>query len=134
PRVAEARFGHLRGGALLDQLDERAVGQRIAADHARFVAVLLVAFLAVELDADLVGVLDDVIVREDQPGAAVDYEAGAGAGALLRLLGLLPRRAEEAAEQLVALIVRRLGRARRDRRDADDHRALVVRDAAEGAG
>ena len=79
--------------------------ERIAADDPRLVALFLVAFLAVELDADLVGVLDDVVVGEDQPGAVVDDEAGAGAGALLRLVGLLARRAEEAAEQLVALVV-----------------------------
>jgi hypothetical protein len=133
-RVAEPGLRQLRRRALLDQLDEGAVGQRIAADHAGFVAVFLVAFLAIELDADLGGVLDDVVVGEDQAGAVVDDEAGAGAGALLRLLGLLPRRAEKAAEQLVALILGRLGRARRGGRDAHHHRALVVGDAAEGAG
>ena len=109
PGVAELGLRHLRQRTLLDQLDQRAVGQRIPADDTGLVAVFLVAFLAVELDTDLVRVLDDVVVGQDQPGGVVDDEAGAGARALLGLVGLLFRRAEEAAEQLVALIVRGLG-------------------------
>ena len=69
---------------LLGQLDQRAVGQRVAADDLR--RVELVVGRVEEADLDLGGALDDVVVGEDEAGL-VDDEAGARAlGDVRRLL------------------------------------------------
>ena len=81
-RVAELHLGEV--ALRLDQLDQGAVGQRIAADDLGF--VVDVGFLAEERDLDLGGALDDVVVGEDVAVLA-DHEAGAG-----RLRFLLARR------------------------------------------
>ena len=60
---------------LLDELDQRAVGQSVAPEHARLVT--LGGIVAEEVDLDGRGVLDHVVVRQDQAGA-VDHEAGSG--------------------------------------------------------
>ena len=69
----------------LRQLDQRAVGERIAADHLGGVGV--VVFVAEELHFDLGRVLDHVVVGEDEAVLRVDDEAGAGGGRLLLALG-----------------------------------------------
>ena len=97
---------------LLGQLDERAVGQRVAADHLR--RVFLVRILAVERHFDLRRALDDVVVRQDEAGL-VDDEAGAGrlhdlvarllalpSLALALALALAAALSEEPFEQVVA--------------------------------
>jgi hypothetical protein len=60
-RITKLRFGQ-RPIRFFDQLDQRAVGQRVAADDFRF--VFLVLF--VELDGDLAGAFDDVIIGNDE--------------------------------------------------------------------
>ena len=79
--VGIAELGFLqRRGRHLGQLNERAVGQRVAADDLGRVEMLVrIRHVgAEEADLDLVGVLDDVIVGEDE-ARLVDDEAGAGA-------------------------------------------------------
>ena len=72
-----------------------------------------------EVGDDLVGILDDVIVRHDQPGG-IDHEARAERLDGLRLLRVVAVRivVEEILEQLV---VRRLRRIRHRRRPGDGH-------------
>ena len=62
-RVAELGLRQ-RVVGFFGQLDERAVGQRVAAHHAG--AVPEVVFLAVQRDFDLVGALHHVVVGEDE--------------------------------------------------------------------
>src|SRR5262249_40095263 len=128
---------------LLDQFDQNAVAKRIAADH--FGVVLLV--IAEDFDTDLGGVLDNVVIGNDQ-AALVDDEANANAKGFLRLRALtaapaLPGNAlaaaavgtaEEAAEELVAPeeVGRLLRAPRRRGADADDNRTLRLGDVAEG--
>ena len=81
-RVAEAGFRQ-RAAGLFGQLDQGAVGQRVAADHLR-VELGAVVFTK-NLHGDLGGVLDDMVVRQDEAGL-VDDEAGAGAVGFLGLL------------------------------------------------
>ena len=104
--IAELHLGQ-RVVGLFGQFDERAVGQRIAADDPR--VVLLAVVLAVERDANSRRAFDDVVVRQDEAGL-VDDEAGAGRlhHLLARLLlaavaARLPRLrlAEEALEEVV---------------------------------
>ena len=76
-RVAELRFLQRRRRHL-GQLDQRAVGQRVAADDLRRVAFR--PAVAEEADLDVFRVFDDVVVGEDEP-ALVDDEAGARAPA-----------------------------------------------------
>ena len=73
-RVAELHFDQV-ALRLVDQLDQRAVGQRIAADDLGL--VVDVVFFAEEVDFDLGRAFDDVIVGEDVAVLA-DDEAGAG--------------------------------------------------------
>ena len=73
-RVAELGLRQ-RVVGLFGQLDQRAVGQRVASHHAR--AIPDVVFLAVQRDLDLVGALDHVVVGEDEAFLG-DDEAGAG--------------------------------------------------------
>ena len=98
---------------LLDELDQRAVGELIAADQLRVVELVVVA---VERHLNLRRVLDDVVVGQDEAVLA-DDEAGArgalrsaaaggsGRAALVAGSGTsIARRvggAEEAAEQIV---------------------------------
>ena len=76
--------------------DELRLQALVALDHVR------------QLDGDLIGVLDHVIVREDVAGLAVDDEAAAGALFELRTAAApapalaLARRAE--AEQLAEIL------------------------------
>ena len=133
-RVAELHFREL-ALRLLGQLDERAVGQRIAPDHLGLVADVVV--VAVEIDFDLGRAFDDVVVGEDEAVLA-DDEAGAGSEGDLRAR-LLPaaRRlaAEEALEQVVAAAAEELGELLlplpRLGPDVDDRRADGLRDVAE---
>src|SRR5206468_11317855 len=98
---------------LLVDLDayERQVGARIGADHLRHVVVAI----AGQVDLDLGGVLDDVVVGQD--GAVVaDQETGAAALLEARLLGLLlleaaPLGAARAEEELERVAVERLSLA-----------------------
>ena len=76
-RIAELHFGQIVI-RLLGQLDQRAVGQRVAADHLGLVAD--VALVTVEIHLDLGGALDDVVVGEDVAVLA-DDEAGAAGDA-----------------------------------------------------
>src|SRR5207248_2580459 len=73
----------------LDELNQRAVGERVLAEHLRRVAD--VGVVAPEHDFDLRRVLDDVVVREDEAVLA-DDEPGAG-----RPRRLLARRFARAA-------------------------------------
>ena len=66
---ASSRFG------FSVELDQGAVGERVAADHLGL--VIDVGVLAEERHLDLRGALDDVVVREDE-AVLVDDEAGAG--------------------------------------------------------
>ena len=75
-RVAELDLLQRRR-RLLQELDEGAVGERVTADDLGF--ELDVALVAEERHFDLVGVLDDVVVGEDQALGGVDDEPGAGA-------------------------------------------------------
>ena len=75
-RVAELDLLQRRRG-LLQELDEGAVGERVAADDLGL--ELDVALVTEERHFDLVGVLDDVVVGEDQALGGVDDEPGAGA-------------------------------------------------------
>ena len=112
---------------LFGELNQRAVGQRIAADELR--RVRLVVVFAEERDLDLGGVLDHVIVGEDEAVLA-DDEAGArgarssaraGAGAPPPLprpraalaSSWLAGSAEEAVEEVVRRCRRRRRRSRK---------------------
>src|SRR4029450_10100551 len=97
---------------MLEHLDQRAVGERILADHLRLVSDIRV--VAEQPDLDLGRFFDDVVVREDEAVAA-DDEPGArrprgllaltpaavALSALLTRFILLPRLAEKAVEQIV---------------------------------
>ena len=135
--VAEPGRGQLPGGPL-DQLEQPAVGQPVAAEHPRGVALVV----AVELDLDAGGVLDQGVVGQDQ---AVVVEPGAGRrqrrALLLVLVLVTPARpipveprglSEEAVEVLAAegllaaaeeLVPGNL-RPRQLGPDGDDHRGL----------
>jgi hypothetical protein len=102
-RTHVTRFSKRGYGQLLDrllgQLDEGAVGQRIAADHPR--VVLLSKLVGVERDRSLRRAGDDMIVRQNE--SILDDEPASGA--LCELLAGLPRRLgdpEEALERVVA--------------------------------
>src|SRR5688572_22998745 len=91
---------------LFGQLDERAVGQRIATDHPR--AILLAVVLAIQRDTNSRRAFHDVIVGQNEAGF-IDDEAGAGRlhhlfAWLLWLLWLLARLrlSEKAFEQIAA--------------------------------
>ena len=100
-----------------------------------------VVVIAVEVDLDLGGALDDVIVGEDEAVLA-DDEAGARgerrSARVLALPALAARRlaAEEALEQIVAAAAEELGQLLRALprfgADVDDRRADDLRDVAEG--
>src|SRR5215831_13190769 len=106
---------------MFHQLNERAVGKRIASDHLHGVGGFVVQ---IQADLDLDRVLDDVVVGADEAVLA-DDEAGPGrtrdlfpapppAATLLAVIVTLPlplplplplaaaRAAEEAAEEVVA--------------------------------
>src|SRR5688572_33427342 len=90
----------------VDELNQGAVGQRVAADHLRLIKDVVV--FVEERDLDLGGAFDDVIVRQDEAVAA-DHEAGAGRLRFLLArarpaltLALALAAAEEALEQIVA--------------------------------
>ena len=72
---------------LLDELDERAVGQLIAADQLRRIEPLVVA---VERHLNLRRALDDVVVGQDEAVLA-DDEAGAGCARHLRPAAIAAR-------------------------------------------
>src|SRR5688572_32567124 len=55
----------------VDELNQGAVGQRVAADHLRLIKDVVV--FVEERDLDLGGAFDDVIVRQDEAVAA-DHE------------------------------------------------------------
>ena len=101
-RIAELHFDQV--ALLLDELNQRAVGQRIAADDLGLVIDVVV--FAEEVDFDLGRAFDDVVVGEDVAERLVDDEAGAGR---LRFLFARPLRlplpaalaAEETLEQVV---------------------------------
>ena len=57
-------------------LDDRQIGGLVDADHARRTAQVLVVRVGGELDVDLVGLLDNVIVGDDV-ALGIDDEAGA---------------------------------------------------------
>jgi hypothetical protein len=122
----------------LGELNERAVGQRIPADHLR--AVFDAALRVVERHRDLLGAFHHVVVGEDEPGL-VDDEAGTGSlGARLRAARTPPLAAvgrplsEEAAQQVVAAAEefrQLLGPRARLGPDVDDGGRLIVRDRTE---
>ena len=101
----------------LDQLEQGAVGQAIAAEHARLVPFLVVE----ELHLDARRVLHHVVVGQDQP-RAVDDEAGAGRRrpgrfllvVLFRPLPVGGRAVEEAAEELLAAGGKNSSRSRKN--------------------
>ena len=132
---------------LLQQLDEGAVGQRVAADDLGF--ELDVALVAEEGHFDLVGVLDDVVVGQDQALGGIDDEPGAGAlrlrrralpavraraltlalcpGPALALIGEEPAQEVLTAEELGEL----LGPGRGLGADVHDRRRHLARDGPE---
>ena len=154
--------GHLRGIAELGlaqrmlrhlgQLDQRAVGERIPADHLGGVGV--VVFVAQKLHFDLGRVLDHVVVGQDEAVLRADDEAGAGGCRFLLALGpaaapgivLLILLARAGAEEPAEEVVRRTAAAAAEEvlqilrlglhlgADVDDHRRLRLRDVAERLG
>src|SRR5688572_3581053 len=130
---------------LFGQLDERAVGQRIATDHPR--AILLAVVLAIQRDANSRRAFHDVVVGQNEAGF-IDDEAGAGRlhhlfAWLLWLLWILARLrlSEKAFEQIAAAapaaaeeVTQVLGALPLLGPDVDDSRGDRLGDVAECGG
>ena len=126
----------------LGELNQGAIGQRVPSHDLRGVEVLVrvLHVHAVEAHLDLIGVFDDVVVGEDEPGL-VDDEARAGSRLHRRVL--FARRAattpalwisiEETLEQVLApREIGQLAAARaRLRADVHDDSGLVLGDVPE---
>ena len=125
-RLGGVHDQHGRRAGQLGQLNQGRVGQRIAADQLGGQEILAVTH-AGQLDLDLGRILDDVVVRQDEPGL-VDDEPAAGA---LHVLFLRRAPAAAAARQLEREHVAEPSHLpSRGRRDAHDGRAGLLRDRA----